>query len=151
MRSLLGLVVVLGMGSVWAQETKPDEATAKELKALEGTWDLEQLEVAGKKTPVEELKKVGAKIEIKGDAITFASEVKKEGKKGTIRLNVSKTPREIDVDDGKKGKELGIYELKDDTLKICTAKTGGERPKEFASKATPETTLLVFKRAAAKK
>ena len=41
---------------------------------------------------------------------------------------------------------LGIYELKDDELKICFAKGGGERPTEFLSKAGTEQSLVVLKR-----
>jgi uncharacterized protein (TIGR03067 family) len=167
MRSLLGLVV-LAIGVVGAQDPKPADEEAKDRAALQGTWELEQLEINGKKTPAEDLKKVAARVTIADQSIAFWSPL---NKKGTFTLDTSKTPRWIDVEDTrvvkdskdskdakdskdtkdvKKTKELGIYEVKGDELKICTARPGGERPKEFVSK-TPgkdvsETTLLVFKR-----
>lgn len=142
MRIAVGLVVVLG--SLAAQDPKPDEE-AKDRAALQGTWDLEQLEVNGKKATADDLKKAAVKIVFADKTVVVGA------RKATFTLDATKSPRWLDVEDATKGKELGIYEIKGDELKICTAKTGGDRPKEFTSKATAETTLLVFKRAATKK
>jgi hypothetical protein len=41
---------------------------------------------------------------------------------------------------------LGIYELNGDTLRICRAEAGEERPMEFKSKEGTQTILSVAKR-----
>ena len=41
---------------------------------------------------------------------------------------------------------LGIYELTDDSYKVCFGPPGGERPTEFASKPGSKVRLIVMKR-----
>jgi uncharacterized protein (TIGR03067 family) len=135
------------LGTALAQEpAKLDEAAKKDQEALQGPWELEQLEVSGKKSTAEELKKAGARVVIAGTSITFKSDSAKEGAKGTFTLDAGKMPRWIDLEDGKKNKELGIYEIQGDSLKICLARPSNERPKEFAAKAMTDSTLMTFKR-----
>ena len=65
----------------------------------------------------------------------------------TYKLDVSKTPKWIDLTVGGE-KQAGIFELKGDDLKICSnEKSGGKRPTRFESKPDSEHFLLVFKRA----
>ncbi len=98
MRSVLGVAALLGLmtAHLTAREPKPDEAAKKDQAALQGTWQLEQLENAGKKT-TENLKKVAARVVIEANTITFLSGVNKEGRKGTFTLDASKSPRWIDL------------------------------------------------------
>jgi uncharacterized protein (TIGR03067 family) len=59
-------------------------------------------------------------------------------------------PKAIDLVDfeGKEGAARGIYELTDDTLKICSANPpkNKDRPKEFSSKKGSNQVLMEFKR-----
>lgn len=149
MRSVLGLLALVGLmlGNVLGQEApKPDEATKKDQEALQGTWELEKLEVSGKKTLPEDLKKAVARIVIEGGTIAFEMEPSKNNRKGTFTIDASKMPRWIDMEDSKKNKEPGIYEITGDTLKVCAARPSAERPKEFATKAMSDTYLMEFKR-----
>ncbi len=69
---------------------------------------------------------------------------------GTIKIDSTKTPKEIDVMDEsgmKNGKtQLGIYELDGDTYKYCLAPAGKRRPAEFTSKVGSGHSLGVSKR-----
>jgi uncharacterized protein (TIGR03067 family) len=70
-----------------------------------------------------------------------------------FKLDPAKKPKTIDMtaEKAKQEQVLGIYELKDDDLKLCFAKGGGERPTEFISKAGTNQTVIVLKRVKAKK
>jgi len=70
--------------------------------------------------------------------------------KATITLDQTKTPKTIDYDitDGptKGKKQLGIYELTDDTLKSCFAAPDSPRPTEFKSESGDRQTFSTWTR-----
>jgi len=69
------------------------------------------------------------------------------------RLDASKTPKQIDIDEHVKGVTTGpiegIYAFDGDELRICLAALGKDRPTEFASKPGAAE-LLILQRAAPK-
>jgi uncharacterized protein (TIGR03067 family) len=66
-----------------------------------------------------------------------------------LKLDLSKSPKTMDskVTDGpNKGKVyLSIYEISDDTLKVCFDEEGKKRPTEFKGEGGAQT-LVVHKR-----
>ena len=69
----------------------------------------------------------------------------------TFKLDPAKEPKAIDFTTAAgpdKGKRIkGIYQLEDDTLKVCfNPKKDGERPTAFATKAESSVRLNTFKR-----
>jgi uncharacterized protein (TIGR03067 family) len=137
--TVVGLLAGLGAAGT-AGEKKKDE------DVIQGTWLPVSGEKEGKQAPEDELKEV---------KVTFAPDgklkVNAKGKdmEGTYKLDPSKKPRHIDLTVDEGGKELslkGIYELKKDSLKVCVAEPGGERPTEFATKEGVQTMLIMFKR-----
>lgn len=123
---------------------KEDEAR-NDLQRLQGTWRLESFDDA-KKTKIDPAKRtlfVGAELSIlrDGDKVLQI---------GTLRLTTGKTPRRIDVAVRKGQHEdttmLGIYELTDDTLKVCIDPEGEGRPSKFESKADTSRYVAVYKR-----
>ena len=70
---------------------------------------------------------------------------------GTVKLDPSAKPKAMDItgtEGPNKGKTiLAIYELKDDTLRICYDLTGKGRPAEFMSKKDAPRFLVVYQRA----
>jgi uncharacterized protein (TIGR03067 family) len=86
---------------------------------------------------------------IKGDKYTVFRFDKARGK-GTLKLDATKNPKTIDAlpdgPAGKMGPILGIYEIDGDTLKLCFAAPGMERPKDFTCKAGSGHTLTVWMR-----
>lgn len=137
---LVGAVASVFLGSAVAQ----DDAAKKDLENLQGVWQFVSME-GGAALPPEKLKEL--KLTIKGDK---ASHPESEGRtaEATIKLDPSKKPKAIDItpltDPGKGKTLLGIYSIEGDTLKLCIANFGVDRPTEF--KASKEVVLIVLKR-----
>lgn len=122
-----------------------EDAARNDLQLMQGTWRLESFEDAKKSkvNPTSRTLFVGAELSILRDG-------EKVLQIGTMRLTTAKSPRRIDVV-VKKGQHedstmLGIYELKDDTLKVCFDPEGEGRPSAFESKADTSRYVAVYKR-----
>ena len=126
----------------------PPEKDKKDEEKIQGTWTIVSAQSGGENKPADETKAI--KFIIKGDLITIQDPKREE--KATFKLDSTKKPKTIDLipseKEGKGEPVLGIYELKDDDLKICFVHGGkGGRPTEFASKADTNLSLIVLKRA----
>jgi uncharacterized protein (TIGR03067 family) len=124
----LGIVVVMTSLAV------AQDAVKKDRGALQGKWTIVSVERDGK---AQDNFKDGIRV-FQGDKYTITT---KSGTTltGTFQLDPSKSPKAMDMMPGEgqfKGKTLqGIYELTGDTLKICFAEPGKDRPKDFTSKS----------------
>ena len=143
----VGLLFV-GVGVLLAADDAKDEAIKKDRKMYEGTWEVVSFEVDGNKADEEDAKKIVVINEADGK---WSIEV--EGKvttRGTSVIDPTKNPKTVDLtvtEGGDKGQMyLGIYELGDDTRKVCLASAGKERPTEFTTKSGSDHILAVFKR-----
>ena len=146
------LAAALAAALLVAADTPKDDAGKKEpagqkdLDRMQGTWSAVSGERDGNKAPETELKQF--KIVIKDDKMTLL--VGEPTELATFKLDPAKKPKAVDLDlqaGQDKGKTAhGIYDLEGDTLKICMAKPGKDRPTEFTTKAGSDTTLLVLKR-----
>jgi uncharacterized protein (TIGR03067 family) len=139
------ILIVLAAGLFLAAESAKDDAK-DELKKFEGTWVMVSGEEGGQKLPDDVIK--SAKLTIMGDKHTV-----KAGKNtlvGTHAVNPTKKPKTIDSTDTegpfKNSTILGIYEVNGDQFKVCFAKPGDERPKEFSTKIGTGSMLHVWKR-----
>jgi uncharacterized protein (TIGR03067 family) len=142
----VGLLVAVN-GPLTADDAK-GEAMKKERKKFEGTWQVVSLEADGNKAAEEDAKKITVVNEADGK---WAIEA--EGKvvaRGTSEIDPTKKPKAVDLtvtEGDDKGKTvLGIYELLDDTRKVCLGQPGKERPTEFSSTAGGGHILAVLKR-----
>jgi RNA polymerase sigma factor (sigma-70 family) len=143
-------VVVSGMGvaALVPRALAAVDDTAKveaELKKLQGTW----VDIYAEKTG-EKQGKVG-EHQLKFDGKTFShwhdGHVEEQG---TIKLDPSKDPMEIDLqfqDGNKAGKTvLGVYAWDGEDLKLCLGEPGGEkRPTDFTT-MVDDRFLVVLKR-----
>jgi len=136
LRGLIVLGLVLAFGAVKAA----DDAD-KDKEKLQGAWQPIAAIERGEEQSKEKLK--NRKITFKGDKITVKHD--EEVHDVTFKLDASKKPKEIDVTgkdkEGKEQQMKGIYELKGDTLKVCLAMEGGDRPSKFES---PDGSKLIF-------
>ena len=116
-----------------------------EFKKLEGTWKVTSMMKGGEEVLVEQLEKV--QVVIAGDKVT----VKVEGKDHGLRLTIdaSRKPMAVDLGPEENTDETvrGIYQLDKDTLKVCFAGPGNERPQEIASKKGQDSALITLRRA----
>ena len=120
--------------------------TREDLKLMEGTWIPVSAELNGTALPEEGLK--GMKLVIQKDEYTV--HVGNQIDQGTLKVDPSKTPRRMDikgVTGPNKDKLIpAIYELKDDTLKICYSLQDSAPPKEFKTKEKPGLFLVLYRR-----
>jgi uncharacterized protein (TIGR03067 family) len=143
----LGAACVLAAG-LPARGDDDKKDAEKELRHLEGAWKVVSREVDGTKVPDEEIKKLTLNIAAGGKAALLSDGTAVA--KADLTVFPAKKPKEIDLLLGEgenKGKiARGIYELKDDMLRICYAQPGRDRPTEFSSKPGSGNTLTFYKR-----
>jgi uncharacterized protein (TIGR03067 family) len=124
-----------------------DSAKANDdAKKMQGSWKPVSAEFAGKPFP-EEVRKT--KKLVLGDG-KYTVTVGAQADEGTVKVDPAKTPRAMDIV-GTKGPNQGktflaIYELKENTLRICYDLSGKARPKEFKTQADTQLFLVEYKR-----
>lgn len=106
----------------------------EQLRALEGVWSFQSLEVDGQKVPPSAVQR--ARILIDGDR--FRSESPEATYEGVFNIDVEPTPHHIDIEfvEGPEAGNTnrGIFALEGDRLEICLDMNGKRRPTEFATK-----------------
>jgi len=114
-----------------------------ELELMQGTWKISAAEMGGEKIDLST-----TTLTIEKDAYTV--KVGEQLDKGILKLDPSKSPRAMDIvgkEGPNKGKTfLAIYELKDDSIKICYA-LEGKRPTDFTTKGDKRLFMATYKKA----
>jgi uncharacterized protein (TIGR03067 family) len=127
------LFLIVLISQVSGQEAK------KELDQLQGEWTMLSREANGKASA-----NTNWKLTIKGDQWKVTrpnDDMAGVGPEVTIKLDPSKNPKELDLND-----RPGIYKLEGDTLTFCRPNgANAGRPKEFNSVGPNE--IIVWKRA----
>jgi uncharacterized protein (TIGR03067 family) len=142
------MLVVLAAGLMTGAVPLPAEEDAgkKDLKAMAGTWKPTKAVRRGQPAPAEALEQLT--LVIKDNTITVKEGPREE--EATFTIDASKKPRQFDLTPKKEGRDrgkvLGIYEIKGDTLKMAWIKGGKERPKEFTSPEGSQVFLIELKR-----
>lgn len=138
------LLPVLAIGLLLGADEKKDE-----VKKLQGVWQVVSTEQDGKKGPAKDLKKADLKLTITDSTFTYTG----GGLliiKGTFEIGADKKPKTLDVTaadaEGKEHKTLGIYEVNDDTLRVCFVPAGNDRPAKFEAREGTKPSLIVYKR-----
>jgi uncharacterized protein (TIGR03067 family) len=121
-------------------------ARADDLKDMAGKWKVETAEAGGKPIDSAEMKELV--VTITGDQ--YEVQVKDKTDRGSLKLDEAQKPKAMDATDTE-GDDVGkvikaIYELKGDTLRVCYAFNGAERPTEFATKADVPILLVIYRR-----
>jgi uncharacterized protein (TIGR03067 family) len=121
-------------------------ALADDLKALEGKWKVETMEAGGQQIVPDEPEEMI--IRVTGDRYERMTKDGPDG--GTIKLDETQNPKTMDVTDTEgldAGKVLlAIYELADDTLRVCYALNDSPRPTELTTKEGLPWVLITYKR-----
>ena len=122
-----------------------DDAVKKDMDALQGKWQLVSMQRDGEAVDVS---KDACRV-ITGDKYELTL---RPGLtiKGTYKIDPSTKPKKMETTASngpyKDQEILGIYEIDGDTLKICYAPPGKERPTEFKSKEGAGCILTVHKK-----
>ena len=147
MPKFASLVALLALVSV----VLADEATDKDVKALQGEWTWVEHEVGG--THMFPDANARPTIKIDGDKWYFKNKAADEFKEaGTFKLDVMTTPKCVDListDEKTKGqKNEAIYKLEEDKLTIVANLNADDRnrPKGFETKDAPGMILVVLER-----
>jgi uncharacterized protein (TIGR03067 family) len=140
MRTILAVAVVVLAGGLWAWADDDKKPAANQKGSLEGTWTVVSAERDGK--AMEEAK--DSTLTFSGKMLTIKGSMGEQ--KGTFTTDATKSPMTIDIKP-EEGEQMvqGIYQVEKDELKLCFARRGAERPKEFSGKM-PEMVLVVAKR-----
>ena len=145
MRRLAMLLVSAGLVLALGSAADADEVK-DEHKKLDGTWSVTEAEGNGQAIQDENLKTM--KLTMKDGR--YEVKVGADTDKGNLKLDPKKKPKEVDVESVEgpnQGKTFkAIYEIKDDTLKVCYQLGDGDRPTEFKTTAGSTFILLTFKR-----
>ena len=122
-----------------------DSATKKDLEKLQGTWSLLSAMDDGKSLAQDKVKQTT--IVIEHDTFRFPHLAEDAtSKAGSIKLDATKTPKQMDTVSTEKEVMVGIYELQGDSYRVCFAPVGKPRPSEFTSKAGSGNILQVWQR-----
>jgi uncharacterized protein (TIGR03067 family) len=136
-----------------------DEPPVDDMKAIQGTWNLTNLEVNGAAVG-DSIAALRQKMVVKNNTMAIGREAPdnakpapdkdKEGPvKITFKIDQTKTPKEIDTTTARKDTtvvELGIYQLEGDTLTVCSARAGDPRPTDMKTTDGDGKRKFVFKR-----
>ncbi len=138
---LTALCLTLTFSSLSPGEDKKDAANA-----MDGTWLPTAAELGGEKFPDD----VRKSMELVVGEGKYTLTVSKVPDKGTVKLDASKKLKELDIvgtEGRNKGKTiLAIYEVTDETLKICYDLSGKARPTEFKTTKGTLLFLVTYKR-----
>jgi uncharacterized protein (TIGR03067 family) len=160
-RFMLAMLFVAGfvtcMSALRADEPPRKKGATNDSKFIQGTWvvvELQQINHEATQEEKEFLKKGGYKITFTGKKMIHSPD-KSEGR---YRLDMTKTPRVLELLEDGKVVAKAIYELKGDDLKFCQGRKpigrgDPEPPTDFdIKKAVPGTfpTLVVLKRETSK-
>jgi uncharacterized protein (TIGR03067 family) len=114
------------------RQTPAPAAPKTDLDRFQGTWYLVVAMQDGKTLPQEKVKQTT--IVFKGDTFRFPGSAEyATSKSGTIKLDETKTPKEMDAISTEKEVMLGIYALEEGGYKVCFAPAGKPRPTAMSS------------------
>jgi uncharacterized protein (TIGR03067 family) len=130
------VALCLGVSAV-ADDAKKDS------DKLQGKWSVESGQRGGQPAPAELVERL--KFTFEGDKLKVVTGERE--REATVKLDPSKSPKEIDLkpSDGEKAL-LGIYKIEDGKFHLAIGEPGEERPKEFASKEGSRAMYFVMKK-----
>jgi len=115
-----------------AATPKPEPKT--DLERLQGTWYLDSAMKDGNVLPKD--KAIDTSIVFKGNTFRFPGSAEyATSKEGTIKLDETKTPKQMDAISTGNEVMLGIYAIDANGYKVCFAPPGKPRPTDFTSTA----------------
>ena len=133
MKAKLQMIVALGLLlAACNRQESPPAAPKTDLDRFQGTWNLVSATKDGNILPQEKVKQTT--IVFKGDTFRFPGSAEyATSKEGTVKLDETKTPKEMDAISTDKEVMLGIYVLQEYGYKVCFAPAGKPRPTQFTS------------------
>ncbi|PAY16788.1 hypothetical protein CKO51_24925 [Rhodopirellula sp. SM50] len=117
-------------------------AKENDIPNIQGTWQVTYSEDGGRIAPQEMLKEIRFVI----DEQNLTTEIGGRKSVSTYKLDPSTNPKSIDLTENGRTKQA-IYDLVGDTLRICIAESGEQRPTAFDSQPNSANDIvLILKR-----
>jgi uncharacterized protein (TIGR03067 family) len=145
-RTIAAGFLILGVGLA-AGAGPTEEALEREQQRLEGTWKVVAVEAEGKLVPAREFRDL--RLTFKDGKFT-ARRGDEEPQQGTYTIDPGKNPKEMDI--AREGgpargqKQLAVYSLAGNLLKICSCESATVRPTGFDTRDRPGHTLMTLRR-----
>ena len=134
------LLMIAAFGLLLAACNHPESTAKTDLDRFQGAWDLVSATQGGQALPQDKVKQTT--IVFKGDTFRFLGLAEyATSREGTVKLDETKSPKEMDAISTDKEVMLGIYVLQEKGYKVCFAPAGKPRPTEFTS--TPENGYIL--------
>ena len=128
-----------------AADKPPDPASKKDLDGLQGTWKLVSATQDGK--ALAEDKVIKTTIVFKDDTFRFPGSAEyATSRAGTIKIDATAKPKQMDATSTEKEVMLGIYALDEGGYKVCFAPAGKPRPTALGSSPGSGYILQVWAR-----
>jgi uncharacterized protein (TIGR03067 family) len=115
-----------------------EEATKKDLAALQGAWKLVTLDLTGERREVENVK-----VYFEGEKVFHEQDGEKK-QIGKIRIDAAVSPKIMDFSPLEGDAIEGTYLVEGDKFSACFVRKGEARPVDF--KPTPTNTVAIFER-----
>ena len=145
---IVGVTILIVNAVIAYADDSIDVAIKKDRHLIEGTWRIVALEVNGNKVADADARKLTVVNGSDGNWSLHSEG--KEVSRGTTNIDPTKKTKSIDVrptvGGGKDELYLGIYELGENTRKLCFAPPGKARPTDFSSNTGSEHILVTFER-----
>jgi len=142
------IVLAAALSGVVDRPVTKKNVPRDEAKLLQGSWRVVSLESRGRQFPEVRIRQLDYKLVIQGNTFTFML----RGRQTVthFKLDPTSKPKAIDLvgaDGPQKGRvRLGVYQLDGDTLKICQAFPGANRPTAFTTQGDTRQNIMVLKR-----
>jgi uncharacterized protein (TIGR03067 family) len=140
MKKHLLIIAIFGLVLAACNRHEPAAAPKTDLDRFQGTWHLVVAMKGGSALPKDKVEQTT--IVFKGNTFQFPGSAEyATSKAGTIKLNETTTPKQMDATSTDNEVMLGIYRLEENGYKVCFAPPGKPRPTEFNS--TPENGYIL--------
>jgi uncharacterized protein (TIGR03067 family) len=140
------IVVVFSLTAVADEKAGERKVPSDDQKELQGDWIPVKAELAGQPMPEAVLKTISLKL-TKNDYEVLVGD---KPDKGTWTIDAATKPKSMKIvclKGPNKGKTFpAIYELTEDSLRVCYDLSGKKRPTEFKTKADTKLYLVKYKR-----
>ncbi|MEO8497646.1 MAG: TIGR03067 domain-containing protein [Planctomycetota bacterium] len=152
-RSLFTLLVVGALLTAMASaDDAKDEAIKKDREQIQGVWQVVSLVIDGNEAAKDDAKKLSV---VNGaDGTWNLRNGNMEVSQGDSTIDPTQKLKTIDFTptkgESKGDRFFGIYELGQNSRKLCFAPAGKERPTEFSSRSGSQHILVTFEREKAK-
>jgi len=143
MRTVFAPVLFVSLGMLAPADDKKVDA---DLKAMVGKWDIAKAELGGKDAR-EHFQEFKFEITAGGK---YSVTVGKLEEVGSFTVDPFQSPKSMDIkatNGPNKGHDIkAIYKIDGDSLTVCYAFGGGDRPAKFESQEGTKVFLAVYKR-----